>query len=296
MRPRSSEQPRRLPPWFKMKVGSGRTFAGVSRLIQDKKLHTVCRSAGCPNRPECWSSGTATFMILGNICTRGCRFCGVPKGIPAGLDRDEPGRVADAVAALDLRYAVITSVTRDDLPDGGAGIFAETVQMIRDRVPGCRVETLIPDFQGCPEALRTVLDARPDVLNHNIETIPSLYARVRPQADYKRSLELLHRAAELGAVSKTGLMLGLGEEMSEVRAVMKDLRSVQCGMLTLGQYLQPDKSSLPVEKYYHPDEFRQLAHDARALGFAHVQSGPLVRSSYHAGESAVIADCGVRNK
>ena len=254
----------------------------VRSLILANKLHTVCQSAACPNQAECWNEGTATFMVLGNVCTRGCRFCAVPKGAPQGLDQDEPYRVADAVAALKLKYAVVTSVTRDDLVDGGAEIFARTIQDIRSKSPECRVEVLIPDFQGSEPLLRIVLKAKPDILNHNLETVPSLYSRVRPQSDYRTSLELLSRAKASGAVTKTGLMLGLGEEREELLAVMRDLRDIGCAILTLGQYLQPSKTHLAVEKYYHPDEFAALRDQALALGFRHVVSGPLVRSSYHA--------------
>jgi lipoic acid synthetase len=225
-------------------------------------------------------------MILGNVCTRQCRFCSVPKGTPQDADADEPVRVAEAVAALNLTYAVITSVTRDDLPDGGAALFADTIRAIRRKSPGCRVETLIPDFQGSRDSLHTVLDAAPDMLNHNIETVPSLYLRVRPQADYRRSLDLLRRARAAGAVTKSGLMLGLGESIEEVRAVMNDLRQTGCDTLTLGQYLQPSKQHLPVERYYHPGEFAVLKDEALALGFRTVASGPLIRSSYHAQEYA----------
>lgn len=256
----------------------------VRGLILANKLHTVCQSAACPNQTECWNEGTATFMVLGNLCTRGCRFCNVPKGAPQGLDRDEPDRVAAAVAALKLTYAVVTSVTRDDLIDGGAEIFARTIQAIRSKSPECRIEVLIPDFQGSEPSLRIVLDAKPDVLNHNLETVSSLYSRVRPQADYRRSLELLSRARARGAVTKTGLMLGLGEEREELLSVMRDVREGGCSILTLGQYLQPGKTHLNVEKYYHPDEFAELRDQALALGFRHVVAGPLVRSSYHAGK------------
>lgn len=254
----------------------------VRGLILTNKLHTVCQSAACPNQAECWNEGTATFMVLGNVCTRGCRFCNVPKGVPQGLDRDEPNRVAAAVAALKLKYAVVTSVTRDDLADGGSEIFARTIQAIRSASPECRIEVLIPDFQGFEPSLRIVLDAKPDILNHNLETVPSLYSRVRPRADYRRSLELLSRARACRTVTKTGLMLGLGEEREELLAVMRDLRGVGCSILTLGQYLQPSKTHLEVEKYYHPDEFAVLRDKALALGFRHVVAGPLVRSSYHA--------------
>jgi lipoic acid synthetase len=274
--------PRRLPPWFKIRLRAGEQLNTVRSLILTNKLHTVCQSAACPNQAECWSEGTATFMVLGNVCTRGCRFCNVPKGVPQGLEWDEPNRVADAVAALKLKYAVITSVTRDDLVGGGAEIFAQTIQAIRSTSPECRIEVLIPDFRGSEPSLRLVLDAKPDIINHNLETVPSLYSRVRPQADYRRSLKLLSRAGASGAVTKTGLMLGLGEEREELLAVMRDLRDIGCSILTLGQYLQPSKTHLTVEKYYHPDEFAVLRDQALALGFLHVVAGPLVRSSYHA--------------
>jgi lipoic acid synthetase len=273
---------RRLPPWFKIRLRAGEQLNTVRSLILANKLHTVCQSAACPNRTECWNEGTATFMILGNVCTRGCRFCSVPKGVPQRLDHDEPNRVADTVAALKLNYAVVTSVTRDDLVDGGAEIFAQTIQAIRSKSPECRIEVLIPDFQGSDPSLRIVLDAKPDILNHNLETVPSLYSRVRPQADYRRSLDLLSRARACNAITKTGLMLGLGEKREELLAVMRDLRDVGCSILTMGQYLQPSKTHLEVEKYYHPDEFAVMQDEAVALGFHHVVAGPLIRSSYHA--------------
>jgi lipoic acid synthetase len=272
----------RLPPWFKIRLNSNEKSAKVRGLIQTNTLHTVCRSAACPNQTECWNAGTAAFLILGNVCTRGCGFCNVPKGTPAGLDQDEPRRVADAVRALGLSYAVVTSVTRDDLPDGGASIFARTIEAIRAKTTGCRVEVLVPDFQGSGTSLQTVLEAGPDVLNHNLETVPSLYPRVRPKADYRRSLTLLASAGQLGAVTKAGLMLGLGEHLDEVRQVLDDLRDAGCRVLTLGQYLRPGKGNLPVEKYYHPEEFDLLREQALSLGFSSVAAGPLVRSSYHA--------------
>lgn len=282
----SARGSKRLPPWFRIRLSTNERASRVHRLIRDHNLHTVCKSAACPNQTECWNAGTATFMILGNVCTRGCRFCNVPKGSPQGLDADEPRRVAGAVAALRLKYAVVTSVTRDDLADGGASIFAETIKSIRMSSPGCKVEVLIPDFQGSESALRIVLDARPDVLNHNIETVPSLYPKVRPGADYLRSRELLARAQAAGAVTKTGLMLGLGEGIGEVRSVMSDLHGAGCRILTLGQYLQPSKGHLPVERYYAPHEFDELRECAAHIGFSHVASNPQVRSSYHAGELA----------
>lgn len=273
---------KRLPPWFKIRLATTKQFNAVRNVIHTKQLHTVCRSAACPNQAECWSSGTATFMIMGNVCTRNCGFCNVPKGRPSPLEQDEPRRVAEAVAALNLSYAVITSVTRDDLPDGGASLFSDTIHAIRAASPGCNVEVLIPDFQGSEKALTTVLAAKPDVLNHNLETVPSLYPRVRPQADYRRSLELLKRARIAGAMTKTGLMLGLGEGTDEVHAVLRELREIDCSSLTLGQYLRPGKNHLPVEKYYHPEEFRALRDHALGLNFSQVIAGPLVRSSYHA--------------
>jgi lipoic acid synthetase len=285
---RAHENSKRLPPWFKVRLTTSDKFTQVNGLIRANKLHTVCRSAACPNQTECWNAGTATFMILGNVCTRGCRFCNVPKGKPEGLDKEEPARVAEAVMTLKLKYAVITSVTRDDLEDGGAGIFAETVRAIRAKSPGCKVEILIPDFQGTEASLLTVLDSNPDVLNHNLETVPSLYTMVRPQADYLRSLKVLARSEKYGAMTKTGLMLGLGESMDEVRKVMGDLHRIGCSILTLGQYLQPSRKHLPVKKYYRPDEFAEFRNHALALGFRHVVAGPLVRSSYHAEQSLII--------
>lgn len=275
----------RLPPWFKVRLSTGSRFIKVRNHIRDGALHTVCESAACPNRNECWNAGTATFLLLGNICTRSCGFCNIPQGQPTGIDGDEPARVAAAVEQLQLTYAVVTSVTRDDLPDGGAGIFAETIRSIRRISPGCRVEVLVPDFQGSQTALETVLDAGPDVLNHNLETVPSLYPRVRSRADYERSLQLLGRALSHGAVTKTGLMLGLGEGMDEVLSVLKDLRNAGCDILTLGQYLRPSLNHLPVERYCRPEEFRALRREALDLGFRHVVAGPLVRSSYHAARS-----------
>jgi lipoic acid synthetase len=274
--------PKRLPPWFKIRLVTNDRMENVRNLTRDNNLHTICSSAACPNQTECWNTGTAAFMILGNICTRNCRFCGVPKGSPQGLDLDEPNRVAQAVASLQLKYVVITSVTRDDLDDGGACLFASTIKAIRTKTASCRVEVLIPDFRGSENSLRTVLDASPAVLNHNIETVPALYPTVRPQADYQQSLALLAYAHASGALIKTGMMLGLGEGLDEVRTVMQDVRNAGCSILTLGQYLQPGKNHLPVEKYYHPDEFALLREEAMNMGFQHVMAGPLARSSYHA--------------
>jgi lipoyl synthase len=279
---------KRLPTWFKIRLTTTKNSSSVRNVIDSKKLHTVCSSAGCPNRSECWNAGTATFMILGNLCSRNCAFCAVPKGRPQDVDREEPTRVAEAVCSLGLRYAVVTSVTRDDLPDGGASLFADTICAIRLRQPGCGIEVLIPDFGGCTTSLNTVLGAGPDVLNHNVETVPSLYPVVRPQADYKRSLRLIARAAAAGAITKSGLMLGLGEEPAELLSVFQDLRDAGCLMLTLGQYLQPARTNRPVHRFYHPREFDELREQALSLGFRSVSSGPRVRSSYHAAEQGTV--------
>jgi lipoic acid synthetase len=254
--------------------------------LDEHELHTVCESAACPNRGECWSKGTATFMILGNICTRSCGFCNVITGRPTELDLDEPRRVADAIAKLDLSYAVITSVNRDELEDGGASVWAETILQVRERNPKTSIEVLIPDFCGNWDALQTVIDARPDVLNHNIETVPRLYLPVRPQGKYERSLELLRRAKDAGLTTKSGLMMGLGETDDEVRQVMRDWRAASCDLVTLGQYMQPTPQHLPVDRWVTPDTFKQLHEEGMAMGFTNVFSGPLVRSSYHAGEQA----------
>ena len=250
--------------------------------IREGALHTVCESAACPNRNECWNAGTATFLILGDRCTRSCAFCNISSGEPRAVDQDEPRRVAEAVASMALAYAVVTSVTRDDLPDGGANVFADVIRTIHTISPHCRIEVLVPDFQGSVASLETVLDAAPHVVNHNVETVPSLYPRVRPAADYGRSLRLLERAKQRGFVTKSGIMLGLGEGMDMVRPVLQDLLSAGCKILTIGQYLQPSLNHLPVERYYRPEEFEELRTEALGLGFDHVVSGPLVRSSYHA--------------
>jgi lipoic acid synthetase len=283
----------RLPAWFKVRFSTNERYAAVRSQVRARDLHTVCESAACPNRNECWNAGTAAFLILGDVCTRRCGFCKVPTGTPQAVDREEPGRVADAVAALGLSYAVITSVTRDDLPDGGAEQFSQTIRAIRTRHPRCRVEVLVPDFQGAPQPLDAVLDASPDVLNHNIETVPSLYNRVRPQADYGRSLRLLERASARGFTAKSGLMLGIGEGRDEVRSVLRDLRSVGCEILTIGQYLQPHKRSLPVASYCRPEEFAEIRDEALSMGIPIVLSGPLVRSSYHAGSYGTFREQGM---
>jgi lipoyl synthase len=277
----------RKPDWLKRRLPTGETFNQVRDLIEAGRLHTVCQEAKCPNIWECYSHRTATFLIMGERCTRNCRFCSVAPGPPGPLDPQEPARVAEAVERMGLKYVVVTSVTRDDLPDGGAGHFAATIHEIRRRVPGAEIEVLIPDFQGDPAALETVLRARPDVLNHNIETVPRLYPRVRPQADYRRSLELLRRAGEIapGIPTKSGLMLGLGERPEEIRQTLLDLRAVGGRILTLGQYLQPSPEHLPVEAYVPPDDFENWRTVALEMGFSEVASAPFVRSSYHAKES-----------
>jgi lipoic acid synthetase len=274
----------RRPEWLKIRAGGGAGFVAVKEVVQEQGLHTVCEEARCPNIGECWGHGTATFMILGDTCTRGCRYCAVNKGMPTELDLEEPSRLAEAVVRMGLSYVVITSVDRDDLADGGAGIFGESIREIRGRSPGTSVEVLIPDFQGNPDALETVLEAGPDVLNHNVETVPRLYRRARGGGDYAVTLELLRRVRVRapGMVTKTGMMLGLGEETAEVLAVMRDLVERDVDILTLGQYLRPSAWHLEVERYVHPDEFAELARLGEAMGFRHVEAGPLVRSSYRA--------------
>jgi lipoic acid synthetase len=269
----------------------GENYRELKALISDLKLHTVCESAACPNVGECWNRRTATFMILGNVCTRRCGFCAVQKGAPLPVDYDEPRRVAEAVAAMGLRYAVVTSVNRDDRKDGGAELFALTIEAIRDRVPGCRVEVLVPDFQGSHAAMRIVMDARPDVLNHNTETVPRLYRQVRLGARYERSLEMLRYAKELGPETpvKSGLMLGLGETEEEVLGVMRDLRQHGVDILTLGQYLRPSPKHLPIVEFVAPEVFQRFRRAGEGMGFAHVEAGPLVRSSYHADDSHLAA-------
>ncbi len=281
------------PEWLRVRFFGGENFQELKRLMRTLDLHTVCESARCPNMGECWEHRTATFMILGNICTRACGFCAVPSGRPLGPpDEDEPLRVAEAVEKMGLRYAVVTSVNRDDQSDGGAHIFARTIEEIRRRVPGCKVEVLIPDFRGDSAALATVLAARPDVLNHNTETVPRLYRQVRKGALYERSLELLRRAKQLAPAlpTKTGLMLGLGEEREEVLATLRDLAAQGTNILTLGQYLQPTPEHLPIARYVHPDEFAEYKTLGEQMGFKHVESGPLVRSSYHAFEQEAAAN------
>jgi lipoic acid synthetase len=272
----------RLPPWFKVKISQGPDYQDIRRTMDKLALHTICEEARCPNVWECWNNRTATFLILGDICTRRCHYCAVATGRPLELDMGEPLRVAQAVQALGLRHAVITSVNRDELEDGGASIFAETIRQIRRLIPTCAVEVLIPDFEGNESALATVIAERPDILNHNIETVRRLFPPIRPQGKYDRSIELLGRAKRAEARTKSGLIVGMGETVDEVREVMRDLRSVGCDILTIGQYLQPTKQHLPVARFYHPEEFAALKAEGLALGFSHVESGPLVRSSYHA--------------
>lgn len=274
----------RRPEWLKIRAGGGPRYVAVKEAVREHGLHTVCEEAHCPNIGECWGHGTATFMILGDVCTRGCRYCAVHKGMPTELDLDEPRRLAEAVVRMGVSYVVITSVDRDDLADGGASIFAASIREIRRLAPGTTVEVLIPDFQGNPDALRAVLDARPDVLNHNVETVPRLYRTARGGGVYEVTLELLDRARRWAprSVTKSGMMLGLGEEHGEVIAVLRDLVERGVDILTVGQYLRPSGWHLPVARFVHPDEFRELARIGEEMGFAHVEAGPLVRSSYRA--------------
>jgi len=275
------------PPWLKVRFPSEAAFFSVSRLVERHGLQTICRSARCPNIGECWSARTATFLILGDVCTRGCRFCAVAKGRPAPAEEDEPRRLAEAAAGLGLRYVVLTSVTRDDLSDGGAGAFAAAVQALRERIPGVQVEVLVPDFGGDPAALRTVTDAAPDVFGHNLETPASMYPRVnRPEAHYRRSLEVLRRAGAAGAVTKSSLIIGLGETEDDLESAFQDLREAGCLLLTIGQYLQPTRGHAPVARFYAPEDFDRLRRRALTLGFAGVAAGPLVRSSYRARDLA----------
>ncbi len=280
------------PDWLKVRFFGGANYQDLKRIMRTLDLHTVCESARCPNMGECWDHRTATFMILGNICTRACGFCAVPSGKPIGRpDEDEPRRVAEAVEKMGLRYAVVTSVNRDDEADGGAGVFARTIEEIRRRVPGCKIEVLIPDFRGVWPALETVVAARPHVLAHNVETVPRLYRQVRKGALYERSLELLRRAKRMDSAMpvKTGMMLGLGETREEVLATMRELAAQGTDILTLGQYLQPTREHLPVVRFVHPDEFAEYKRLGGQMSFKHVESGPLVRSSYHAFEQEAAA-------
>jgi lipoic acid synthetase len=270
------------PAWLKVRIPTAGRIVELDKLVRAEKLHTVCESAACPNRGECWNRGTATFMILGNVCTRSCGFCNVLTGRPTELDLDEPRRVASAVQKMGLKFAVVTSVNRDELADGGASVWVSTIRAIRQSAPGCGLEVLIPDFQGNYAAQDAVFAERPDVLNHNVETVPRLYVPVRPQARYPQSLELLRRAKAAGLTTKSGLMVGLGEEPAEVMDLLRDLRAARVDIITIGQYLQPSPKHLQVNRYVHPDEFAMYKDEGLRMGFRQVDSGPLVRSSYHA--------------
>jgi lipoic acid synthetase len=284
------------PEWLKVRIRADETFDRVNKMISDLSLHTVCQEARCPNIFECWGEGTATFMISGDVCTRHCGFCAVTKGKPLPLDADEPRHVGEAVRRLGVRHAVVTGVNRDELPDGGALHFAQTIQWIRRLNPATRIEVLIPDFCGKREALDTVLAARPDVLNHNTETVPRLYKRVRPDARYEQSMELLRRAharkGDRALLTKSGLMVGLGETVDELLRTFRDLAETGCDILTVGQYLAPTPKHIPIEKYYSPEEFAGLREEALGMGFRYVEAGPLVRSSYHAGRHTQGAEDG----
>ena len=275
----------RKPPWLKVRLPGGRVFNRVRHVLEERGLHSICQEARCPNIAECFHDGTATFLILGNICTRHCLYCNVIHGTPPPADETEPERLAGAVGELNLPYVVITSVTRDDLPDGGASLFIATIEKIRERRPGTRVEVLIPDLNGNAEALWRIVQAKPDILNHNIEVVPALFPALRPQGDYGRSLQLLRNAGEMGdIVTKSGFMIGLGETTDEIRQLCEDLAKVRCRRVTIGQYQQPTTAHWPVRKYYAPEEFAALAEAAKSLGFERVDAGPHVRSSYHAAE------------
>ena len=282
---------RRLPEWLKVKMPGGRNYLELRQLVKESKLNTVCEEAHCPNIGECWDNKTASFMVLGDICTRACSYCAVDTGKPTTLDLQEPVRLAETVEKLGLKYAVITSVDRDDLPDGGAFIFAQCITQIHKRLPTCKVEVLIPDFGGNWEALAKVMEAKPETLNHNIETVRRVFRWVRHKGNYELSLELLAKAKDMdaNAVTKSGMMVGLGETWDEIMDTMRDLRSVDCDLLTIGQYLRPSQKHAPLSRWYTPDEFDELRQEGEALGFRHVASGPLVRSSYHADEQHAAA-------
>jgi len=284
----------RKPPWLKVKAPGSRGYRRIQALMRDQGLHTVCEEANCPNIGECWERGTATFMILGDVCTRRCGFCNVKSGVPDIVDRAEPFRVAHSVTQMGLRHVVVTSVDRDDLPDGGAGMFAATIRAIRARAPGCAVEVLTPDFRGQEMPLARVIDARPDVFNHNVETVPRLYPKARRGSDFMRSCRVLLNARRMdpGVVTKSGLMVGLGEEPEEMLEAFRILREHEVEVLTVGQYLRPSRDHLPVMRYWRPDEFEMLEREAYALGFESVASGPLVRSSYHADEQVPLRRAG----
>ena len=283
--------PERKPSWLKVKAPGGPNYLRLKQLMRDLDLHTVCEEAHCPNVGECWEHGTATFMILGDVCTRNCAYCAVAHGRPPKYDITEPSRVAEAIGEMRLQHAVITSVDRDDLPDFGAYIFAETIRQIKQRLPDCSVEVLVPDFQGKEDSIRTVLEAGPDIYNHNTETVPRLYKRCRPGGRYERVMEIFRTAKRIAPniPTKTGIILGMGETLEEVEIVMRDLRAVDVDILTLGQYLRPSESHHPIDRYVTPEEFRRMREIGMAMGFRHVESGPLVRSSYHAWEQVQAA-------
>jgi lipoic acid synthetase len=285
-RHRSEPLPVRKPSWLKVKAPGGPNYLRLQNLMRELDLHSVCEEAHCPNVGECWEHGTATFMILGDVCTRNCAYCAVAHGRPPKYDIAEPARVAQAIAEMGLQHAVITSVDRDDLPDFGAYIFAETIRQIHERIPGCSVEVLVPDFQGNEDSIRAVLEARPEIYNHNTETVPRLYKKARPGGRYLRVMEIFRYAKRIAPEipTKTGMILGMGETIEEVITVMRDLRDVDVDILTLGQYLRPSDAHIPLDRYYTPDEFRKLYEIGMEMGFRHVESGPLVRSSYHAWE------------
>ena len=286
--PSAIRSAQRLPSWFKVEAKTGPDYLDIKQTMDRLKLHTICEEARCPNRWECWNARTATFLILGDICTRRCHYCSVETGRPLAIDLDEPRRVAEAIQALSLRHAVITSVNRDELEDGGAEIFAETIRQTRQLSPDCTIEVLIPDFEGNEKALAMVCAEMPEILNHNIETVRRLFQAIRPQGKYQRSIELLGQAKQLGMRTKSGLILGMGETIDEAREVMRDLRSVGCDIMTIGQYLQPTREHLPVARFYDPSEFAMLKEEGMVLGFTHVESGPLVRSSYHAEQQVAL--------
>ncbi len=290
-RHRSTPLPERKPGWLKVRAPGGPNYARLKQLMRELRLHTVCEEAHCPNVGECWEHGTATFMILGDVCTRNCGYCAVSHGRPPAYDVEEPERVASAVAGMSLRHAVITSVDRDDLPDFGAFIFAETIRRIHGRLPTCSVEVLVPDFQGVEASIDAVLEARPEIYNHNTETVPRLYKRARPGGRYERVMRIFEHVKRTAPdiPTKTGMILGLGETPDEVLAVMRELREVEVDILTLGQYLRPSNDHLPLDRYYAPDEFRALRDAGQMMGFRHVEAGPLVRSSYHAWEQVQAA-------
>ena len=290
-RHRSEPLPERKPPWLKVRAPGGPNYMRLKHLMRELDLHSVCEEAHCPNVGECWEHGTATFMILGDVCTRNCAYCAVAHGRPPKYDIAEPHRVARAIAEMGLQHAVITSVDRDDLPDFGAWVFAETIRQIHERIPGCSVEVLVPDFQGNEDSIRTVLEAGPEIYNHNTETVPRLYKKARPGGRYARVMEIFRYAKRIAPdiPTKTGMILGMGETIEEVVAVMRDLREVDVDILTLGQYLRPSDAHIALDRYYTPQEFRQLYEIGMEMGFRHVESGPLVRSSYHAWEQVQAA-------